>query len=86
MAAPSGNRCGQVDQSIQLLELTRSHDGTETVVIFPGSFHHIGMACRSIEKETADIVAIGYHLEGPPVADPIQKVRVQFFGGQGPRV
>jgi len=55
-------------------------------VIFPGSFHHIGMACRNIETEMADLDAIGYRAEGPPVADPIQRVRVQFFAGQGPRI
>lgn len=55
-------------------------------MIFPGSFHHIGMACRNIETEMADLDAMGYRAEGPPVADPIQRVRVQFFAGQGPRV
>lgn len=53
---------------------------------FPGIFHHIGVACRRIEDEGAGVAAIGYTAEGPPVEDPIQQVRVQFFVGTGPRI
>jgi glyoxalase/bleomycin resistance protein/dioxygenase superfamily protein len=58
----------------------------EGILIFAGVFHHIGMACRSIENEPAGLIAIGYAAEGPPILDPIQKVRVQFFSGTGPRI
>lgn len=53
---------------------------------FPGTFHHVGVACRSIQDETASIVALGYAAEGSATEDPIQKVRVQFFSGAGPRI
>jgi len=58
----------------------------EASLVFPGTFHHIGLACRSIEDEAAGVAAIGYAAEGPPIDDPIQKVRVQFFAGTGPRI
>jgi methylmalonyl-CoA/ethylmalonyl-CoA epimerase len=44
------------------------------------------LACRRIEDEAGTLEALGYASEGPPVADPIQKVRVQFFAGAGPRI
>jgi methylmalonyl-CoA/ethylmalonyl-CoA epimerase len=53
---------------------------------FTGAFHHVGLACRSIAEETAVIARLGYRSEGAPVDDPIQKVRVQFFAGAGPRI
>jgi methylmalonyl-CoA/ethylmalonyl-CoA epimerase len=57
------------------------------VVNFPRSFHHIGLACRAIETEVNGLAALGYVSEGPPVEDPIQKVRVQFWrAGGGPRI
>ena len=49
-------------------------------------FHHLGLACQSIATETTTMDALGLAPEGPPVDDPIQKVRVQFFAGVGPRV
>lgn len=53
---------------------------------FPGVFHHIGLACRSLDEESAAVSALGYSSEGLPVEDPIQNVRVQFFSGPGPRI
>lgn len=53
---------------------------------FSGVFHHVGLACRRIEDEVPGIGAIGYRAEGPPVEDPVQRVRVQFFAGEGPRI
>lgn len=53
---------------------------------FHGVFHHVGLACRDISEEVAGLTAIGYAAEGPPIEDPIQKVRVQFFAGSGPRI
>jgi methylmalonyl-CoA/ethylmalonyl-CoA epimerase len=49
-------------------------------------FHHVGIACRSIDAEIAGMAVLGYVSEGPIVADPIQKVRLQFFVGGGPRL
>jgi methylmalonyl-CoA/ethylmalonyl-CoA epimerase len=53
---------------------------------FAGAFHHVGLACRNLEEEAASIGSIGYSAEGPSIEDPIQKVRVQFFAGAGPRI
>jgi methylmalonyl-CoA/ethylmalonyl-CoA epimerase len=50
------------------------------------SFHHIGLACRRIEDDAGVLEAMGYASEGPAVTDPVQKVRVQFFSGPGPRI
>ena len=49
-------------------------------------FHHIGLACASIEAELPHLAALGYALEGPFVEDPIQKVVVCFLTGGGPRI
>lgn len=51
-----------------------------------GEFHHVGVACRHIEDEAALLAATGYHPEGPIIEDPIQRVRLQFFVGAGPRL
>jgi methylmalonyl-CoA/ethylmalonyl-CoA epimerase len=58
----------------------------EQPLIFSGIFHHVGVACRNIEQEALSLLALGYATEGPAITDPIQKVRVQFFVGGGPRV
>ena len=49
-------------------------------------FHHVGTACHRIDAETNDLAILGYVAEGLPVEDPIQKVRIQFFVGGGPRL
>lgn len=48
-------------------------------------FHHIGIACARISSEVEDLAALGYRAEGEVFEDPIQKVRLQFFVGGGPR-
>lgn len=53
---------------------------------FSGTFHHVGLACRSIAEETRSINSLGYASEGAAIDDPVQKVRVQFFAGAGPRI
>ena len=51
-----------------------------------GTFHHIGLACRNIGGEMPGLRLLGYTAEGDAVEDPLQKVRVQFFTGGGPRI
>jgi methylmalonyl-CoA/ethylmalonyl-CoA epimerase len=51
-----------------------------------GNFHHLGLACRTMADEYGQLAALGYSAESEPIADPIQKVRVQFFTGGGPRI
>src|SRR5215213_8053394 len=53
---------------------------------FPGTFHHIGLACRNIDSEKPGLLLLGYTAEGGPVEDPLQQVRLQFFAGGGPRI
>ena len=53
---------------------------------FPGTFHHIGLACRNIDGEVPGLRLLGYAAEGEAVEDPLQKVRVRFFTGGGPRI
>jgi methylmalonyl-CoA/ethylmalonyl-CoA epimerase len=53
---------------------------------FPGTFHHIGLACRNIDGEMPSLRLLGYLAEGDAVEDPHQQVRVQFFIGGGPRI
>ena len=49
-------------------------------------FHHIGVACRRIEKTKPFYLSLGYHAS-PVVDDPIQHVRVCFLEKPGaPRV
>lgn len=50
------------------------------------TFHHIGLACHAIEAETPHITALGYIPEGELIEDPIQKVRLLFMVGPGPRL
>ena len=55
-----------------------------------GRFHHLGLACRTFGEEYDGLAALGYRAESEPIADPLQKVRVQFFtcalSGAGPRI
>ena len=49
-------------------------------------FHHVGYACRNIDREMAAFTALGYEQEGPSFEDPIQGVRGVFMIGPGPRI
>lgn len=49
-------------------------------------FHHVGMACRKIAAELPELAIAGYSPEGPLFEDPIQRVRIQFVSGGGPRL
>ena len=50
------------------------------------SFHHLGVACRSIEKEASAWLDIGYRQEGEIFSDTTQGVRGMFLTGPGPRL
>ena len=50
------------------------------------TFHHIGIACRSIEREEVIYAALGYEREGERFSDPLQGVRGSFMTGGGPRI
>jgi methylmalonyl-CoA/ethylmalonyl-CoA epimerase len=49
-------------------------------------FHHIGLACRDMEKEADALRLLGYEMEGKPFTDPLQKIHGCFLAGIGPRV
>ena len=54
----------------------------------PGDFrfHHLGVACRDLDREFAGWERLGYRVEGEDFDDPIQKVRGRFIVGLGPRL
>jgi len=49
-------------------------------------FHHIGIACRDIDREQRAWTPVGYVSEGDAFADPAQGVRGRFLIGPGPRL
>ena len=49
-------------------------------------FHHIGVACRNLDAETARFAALGYRPEGSDFTDPTQGVSGRFLMGGGPRL
>lgn len=49
-------------------------------------FHHIGVACRNLDREYASFAAMGYAPEGEVFEDPIQGIRGWFLTGAGPRI
>src|SRR5260221_1733754 len=42
-------------------------------------FHHIGLACRDIEKDRRDHEFLGYQAEGLVFEDPLQRIRGLFM-------
>jgi methylmalonyl-CoA/ethylmalonyl-CoA epimerase len=49
-------------------------------------FHHVGVACQSIETESAQFRTLGYETEGDRFDDGAQGVRGLFMVGPGPRM
>jgi methylmalonyl-CoA/ethylmalonyl-CoA epimerase len=49
-------------------------------------FHHIGVACRSIDSEAARYASLGYRAEGRCFHDERQGVSGVFLVGGGPRL
>jgi len=49
-------------------------------------FHHLGVACRDIEKDFAVWADLGYEREGEVFADQTQGIRGLFLHGAGPRL
>ncbi|MFQ5644464.1 MAG: VOC family protein [Thiogranum sp.] len=49
-------------------------------------FHHIGIACTDIEKETRYHALLGYSAESSDFIDQAQGVRGRFLTGGGPRL
>ena len=49
-------------------------------------FHHMGVACRSIEREIRNFTALGYVQESRIYTDAIQKIDCCFMHGPGPRI
>ncbi len=48
------------------------------------TFHHLGVACASIERASGAYTSLGYQLEST-FEDPIQGVAGAFYVGNGPR-
>lgn len=51
-----------------------------------GSFHHIGVACRSLESEADAYAALGYSREADEFDDAAHGIRGVFLAGPGPRI
>jgi methylmalonyl-CoA/ethylmalonyl-CoA epimerase len=49
-------------------------------------FHHVGLACRSIDKELASLGGLGYSAAGERFSDPRQGITGLFVEGIGPRL
>jgi catechol 2,3-dioxygenase-like lactoylglutathione lyase family enzyme len=50
------------------------------------NFHHVGVACRDLDREAAAFAGLGYRPEGADFEDPIQGIRGRFLTGTGPRI
>jgi methylmalonyl-CoA/ethylmalonyl-CoA epimerase len=50
------------------------------------SFHHLGIASKSILVDIASLTHQGYQVVSELIEDPLQGVRVQFMEGGGPRI
>jgi methylmalonyl-CoA/ethylmalonyl-CoA epimerase len=50
------------------------------------AFHHLGVACRDLDRESLPWLALGYRVESQVFEDPIQGVKGQFLVGPGPRL
>jgi len=49
-------------------------------------FHHLGVACDSLEGEFVSWRSLGYRPEGATFVDEAQGIRGQFLVGGGPRL
>jgi methylmalonyl-CoA/ethylmalonyl-CoA epimerase len=52
----------------------------------PLDFHHFGVACRDLDRESRSYSMLGYVAEGEDFEDPGQGVRGRFLVGGGPRL
>lgn len=50
------------------------------------TFHHIGVACRDLDKSAKTYGLLGYSPEGDDFADARQGIRGRFIVGPGPRL
>jgi methylmalonyl-CoA/ethylmalonyl-CoA epimerase len=49
-------------------------------------FHHIGVACKNLDREAERYSLLGYRIESEDFEDPVQGVRGRFLVGGGPRI
>lgn len=61
-------------------------DMAQPVAAPPFVFHHIGYACRSVDKLRTLFEGMGYRQEGDRFVDPVQGVAGCFLLGAGPRI
>lgn len=50
------------------------------------SLHHLGVACRDIEVDSAQLELLGFAREGDDFEDPTQGIRGRFLVGAGVRL
>lgn len=51
-----------------------------------GHFHHLGVACPSLERARSSFKLMGYEQETDVIRDSVLGVSIQFLVGNGPRV
>jgi methylmalonyl-CoA/ethylmalonyl-CoA epimerase len=50
------------------------------------TFHHLGVAVKSLEKGIVQYESLGYHVEEPVFSDPVLGITGVFLVGAGPRI
>jgi methylmalonyl-CoA/ethylmalonyl-CoA epimerase len=73
-----------MNQTVQSIADQNEHSEPAQLTGF--RFHHIGLACRDMEKEAEALRLLGYELEGERFTDPLQKIHGCFLAGIGPRI
>jgi len=50
------------------------------------NFHHIGYACKDLDREQQALSLLGYVQESDDFDDPLQHIKGRFLTGPGPRI
>jgi methylmalonyl-CoA/ethylmalonyl-CoA epimerase len=58
----------------------------ESILGAGARFHHVGLACRDMDREEAGLSALGYARVGAPFSDPRQGIAGLFLDGPGPQL
>jgi methylmalonyl-CoA/ethylmalonyl-CoA epimerase len=60
--------------------------GAEALLPAEASFHHIGVACRDLDREQEGLATLGYQPAGARFVDQTQGIAGVFLEGSGPRL
>jgi methylmalonyl-CoA/ethylmalonyl-CoA epimerase len=59
---------------------------TPDILTAGSRFHHIGVACRNLDRDREGFALLGYAPAGDSFIDPAQGIEGQFLEGPGPRL